>query len=101
MNNEQKILNLLGIARRAGRLLSGEEMVIEAIRKQKPTLVIVASDASQNTLKRIKDKSTYYHVPCIELATRLQLSQAIGQQRSVIALTDVGFAKKIKQLLEN
>ncbi len=32
-NKRQKILNLLGLAQRAGRLVSGEDLVVEAIQK--------------------------------------------------------------------
>lgn len=99
MNNEQKILNLLGLARRANQLISGEGMVIDAIRKGTPHLVIVAEDASENTKKKLSDKSHYYRIPIVFFADSLCLSQAIGQKRSVIAICDAGFANKIKQLL--
>lgn len=100
MNNEQKLLNLLGLAQRAGKVISGEGMVVEAIRSQKtPYLVLIASDAGANTKKKVQDKSHYYHVPCALFATSLQLSQALGKKRIVIAITDAGFAKKMKQLL--
>lgn len=36
MQNKQKLLNLLGLARRAGKLVTGEDMVLGAIRNGKP-----------------------------------------------------------------
>lgn len=98
MNND-KILGLLGLAQRAGKIESGEEMVVEAIRRHKAKLVIVASDASQNTREKILNKGQYYQVPvAIELSTD-ELSQAIGKMRKVIAVCEKGFANKIKELL--
>lgn len=100
MNNEQKLLNLLGLAQRAGKLISGEGMVVDAIRSTTPPyLVIVATDAGQNTKKKVTDKSHYYDVAVSEFATTLQLSQAIGKKRTVVAICDAGFSKKMKQLL--
>ncbi|MGZ7246578.1 ribosomal L7Ae/L30e/S12e/Gadd45 family protein, partial [Streptococcus pyogenes] len=45
-NKKQKVLNLLGLAQRAGRLISGEELVVDAIRKGQAKLVFLAEDAA-------------------------------------------------------
>ena len=52
--NRQKAMNLIGLAMRAGKLITGEELTIAEIRKQKAKLVFVATDASENTRKKIK-----------------------------------------------
>lgn len=98
MTNEEKILNLLGLAKRAGKLSTGEALVIDEIRKQKAKLVFIASDASENTRKKVSDKSSTYKVPYLNRFTHEQLSHAIGQNRKVIAVMDNGFAKRIKEL---
>ena len=46
-----KVLSLLGLAFRSGNLVSGEFAAREAVRKKTAALVIVASDASDNTKK--------------------------------------------------
>ena len=43
---------MLGLAMRAGKLITGEEMTINEIRKRKVNLVIVTIDASENTQKK-------------------------------------------------
>ncbi|MEW3594645.1 ribosomal L7Ae/L30e/S12e/Gadd45 family protein, partial [Enterococcus entomosocium] len=58
--NKTKALNMLGLAMRAGKLVTGEEMTLKEIRNEKTALVIIASDAGKNTQKKIKDKSSYY-----------------------------------------
>ena len=39
--NRQKVMNLMGLAMRAGKLITGEELTIAEIRKQKAKLVFV------------------------------------------------------------
>lgn len=52
MNNNQAILNLLGIARRAGELSSGEETVLKAIRNQDAKFVFIAQDTGESSSKK-------------------------------------------------
>lgn len=97
--NKQKILGLLGIAQRAGKIESGEGMVVEAIRHHKAKLVIVSCDASQNTKDKMINKGDYYHIPVKVVLQVDELSQSIGKARKVIAICDSGFARKIIELL--
>lgn len=52
--NRQKAMNLIGLAMRAGKMITGEELTIGDIRRQKAKIVFVASDASENTRKKSK-----------------------------------------------
>lgn len=100
-NNMQKIRSLLGIAMRAGKLVSGEDGTMIDLKKGKLNLVIVAEDASNNTKKLFKDKSSFRHVNCIELSTKSDLGISIGKDsRAVIGIKDIGFANKIIQLID-
>ena len=100
-NNMQKIHSLLGIAMRAGKLVSGEDRTMIDLEKGKLNLVIVAEDASNNTKKLFKDKSSFRHVNCIELSTKSDLGISIGKDsRAVIGIKDIGFANKIIQLID-
>lgn len=88
-----KRLNLLGIAQVAGRLVSGSETVLRAIQSEQATLVIVASDASAPTKKRLQAKCQSYEIPYLEAFDSQALSQALGKKRTVCALTDAGFTQ--------
>ncbi|MFL2106508.1 YlxQ-related RNA-binding protein [Desemzia sp. FAM 23991] len=99
MTNEQKALNLLGLATRAGKLVSGEDLTIKQVRSEKAKVVIIANDASENTRKKISDKCQYYEIPYTIQYSKAELSQAIGKERTIVCLTDAGFAKKIRELL--
>lgn len=94
----KKALNLLGLATRARRLVSGEELVLQSIQQQKVNLVICTTDCSENTIKKIKNKCEYYQIPFIRQFTRAEVSAAIGKQRSVIALADQGFTKSLLKM---
>ncbi|WP_368297602.1 YlxQ-related RNA-binding protein [Lacticaseibacillus rhamnosus] len=96
---KQAVLNLLGLARRASRLTTGDQLVLSAIRSGEAKLFFVASDASANTRKKFSDKSSYYQVPLVTMFSKMDLSQAIGSDRAMIAVTDAGFAKKMQELL--
>jgi ribosomal protein L7Ae-like RNA K-turn-binding protein len=101
MMNNQKVLNLLGLAQRAGKLKTGEEQVVSTIQNSQAKIVFVASDASENTKKKIQDKSSYYAVHLNTHFTTQELSHALGKPRKVVAVLDNGFAKKMIELLDN
>jgi ribosomal protein L7Ae-like RNA K-turn-binding protein len=94
MMTMNKVLSLLGLAQRAGKLACGEEQAIQAIQARKAHLVIVAKDASHNTYKRFGDKCRFYRVPIIREFDRKTLGSATGKgERVVISVTDKGFAE--------
>ncbi|HHT7804416.1 TPA: YlxQ-related RNA-binding protein [Streptococcus suis] len=99
-NKKQKILNLLGLAQRADRLISGEELVVDAIRKQQAKLVFLANDAAGNLSKKVTDKSHTYQVEVVTAFSTLELSAAVGKARKVLAVTDAGFTKKMRSIME-
>lgn len=79
---------------RAGKVVSGEELVLKEIRSGKACLVLLAADAQKNTEKKIADKCSFYNVPLLRCGNREQLGNAIGKEaRVVVAVTDKGFAR--------
>ena len=50
-DNNKKAASYIGLAKKSGRLVSGEYMVEKTIKEGKAELVIVAADASENTKK--------------------------------------------------
>ena len=97
--NKEKLANLLGLAQRAGRIISGEELTVKAIQEGKADLVFLAQDAAPNLIKKITDKSRYYQVEVSTVFSTLELSSAIGKARKVLAVTDAGFTKKMRSLM--
>lgn len=99
--NQEKWMTLLGLANRARKIISGEELVLREIKNKKAKLVILSNDASFNTSKKVRDKCTYYQVPFRFVQSRVQLGHAIGkEERVVVAILEEGFAKKLTSLLD-
>ena len=71
--NEDKIYSFLGLATRAGKIVSGDDSTLLELKRGNVKLVIVAEDASDNTKKLFKDKSSYRNVPYVyfSIATRI------------------------------
>ena len=63
---KNKLMSMLGFAKKAGKLSSGEGITLENIKRDKALVVILANDASQNTAKRITDKSNYINILVVE-----------------------------------
>lgn len=102
MMKTNKTLSQLGMAMRAGKLITGDEIVLKAVRQRKAFLVILAADASDNTKKKFRDKCNTYGIQLAEAFDRQQLGKAIGKpERVVLAVTDVQFGKMIANHLSN
>ncbi len=100
--NNQKILNLLGLAFRARKITLGEEFVLKELAKDQDNLVFLASDAGENIKNKIIKKTDYYSVILIDSFTTDELSKAIGKEnRKVILVSDKGFNKKFKEYLNS
>lgn len=100
MNKYNQLISLLGLANRARKIVSGEDLVIRDIRNGNAKLVILSEDASDNTIKKTTDKCKTFQVPYVIFGNRTILGNAIGKEsRVVIAITERGFAKKWLQLL--
>lgn len=96
MINQKKVLGTLGLAMKAGSVVSGEFMTEKSIRDGKARLVIVAEDASANTKKNFSDSCHYYCVPYVEFGNKDVLGNAVGKTfRASMAVTDKGFATSI------
>ena len=97
-----KGLSLLGLAFRSGNLVSGEFAAREAVRKKTAALIIVANDASNNTKKMFENSCAYYKVPVYQFGMKEELGHAMGKEmRASLAVLDSGFAKALREKLDN
>ncbi len=97
-----KLLNFLGLCRRAGKLVTGNDVVTEEVAGKKAKLVLVSSDISKNTEKKILIACHRNDVKALKLPRNTeQLSIAIGKFCAVAAVMDTGFAKKLTELIQN
>ena len=99
--NEDKIYSFLGLATRAGKVVSGDDSTLLDLKKGNIKLIIVAEDASENTKKLFKDKASYRNIPYVYFSNKLQLGYAIGKApRAALGIKDTNFANKILELME-
>lgn len=96
------IAPLLGLALRAGRLAVGEEPVGAASRSHKAYLLLLASDAADNTIRRAHHfTQAGTNTICLTLPmTKEELGSALGRAScAMAAVTDVGFAAALAERL--
>lgn len=101
MDHKEKVLQLLGLVMRAGKLVTGEDATIRSIQNGQAKIVLIAKNTGENTTKRVTDKCSFYQVPLIQDFTQEEISHALGKSRVVCAVTEAGFAKKINELIHS
>ncbi len=98
---QDRILSMLGLATRAGRVASGEFSTEKAVKSKKAFLVLVSSEASDNTKKMFCNMCSFYNVPIYIYASKEDLGHAIGKEfRASLAVLDAGFAKSLEEKLQ-
>lgn len=94
-----RILSLLGLCRRAGKLIIGAQPVIDSADAGKSELIIFASDFSKGSAKPVVECAKANGVEIITInRNKEQISLAVGRLCGTASIEDEGFAKKIKEL---
>ena len=97
---KDKVLSRLGLAARSRNVVSGGFATEAAVKGGTAALVIIAEDASGNTRKKYSNMCGFYEVPCAFHGTKAVLGHSMGkEERSVLAVTDEGFADSIRKHL--
>lgn len=101
MKNNNKVLSLLGLATKAGKVASGEFSTEKSVKTGKGFLVLVADDASQNTRKKFQNMCDFYEVPIYFIANKKELGRFCGKEfRASLAVQDENFAKAMLKELQ-
>jgi ribosomal protein L7Ae-like RNA K-turn-binding protein len=94
----ERLLNLLGLARRAGRLAVGATAVERMVAQGRHPVVIVARDAGRSQRERAR-RLTPVRLVLDEVVGREDLARALGRQElAIVALDDPGFVGGIERL---
>ena len=91
-----KALGYLSLAAKGGRLVTGADNCIDALKRRKAKLIILASDASPNAVKRAEGMVFGRPVPLHRSAySKLELAQSCGKHGpvAIAAVLDEGLAK--------
>ena len=96
MTQKDRVLSMLGMAAKAGKIESGEFSTEKAVKGGRGRLVIVAEDASEKKKKMFTNMCKYYKVPFVVFGTKEELGHWIGKAyRASICILDEGFAKAV------
>ncbi len=97
-----KLLSLLGIARRAGRLSLGFDPAADTMKKGRTNLLLLAADLSGNSRKSVLQEAERTNTKSIVLdRTMAELGAAVGKNVGIIAVNDRGFADSIEKMIHN
>ena len=94
----EKLCSMLGLARRANKLIIGRDGVISAVRAGKAKLVLLTADASprhRQELAAIGYAGTVREMPC----TMDDMAVHIGKKSCIFALEDENFVSAVQKLI--
>ncbi len=96
-----KIMGLLTMARRAGKLSFGMDMSKDACKRGISKGICTANDVSPKSLKEIKFVCMVENVPLYSLGMDMEAVGAeLGKKVGIISVNDSGFMKKAKAYME-
>ena len=97
---KNKILNLLGLATKAGNIVAGNNACENALKMKKIKMLVISEEASEKTKKNYKFYAEKYNIPIIFMGTIEELSQVIGQKnKAIIGVKDINIVKGIQKLI--
>lgn len=100
MINDKKMLGMLGIATKAGKITFGAEACKDSIMRNKTKLLIIACDASERTKTKFKYLANSKKIPIFEISDIEEISRAIGKKnKAIVGILDVNFSKAIIRII--
>jgi ribosomal protein L7Ae-like RNA K-turn-binding protein len=103
MSEEQRrrIAGYLGLAQKAGRIAAGDQMVKEALEKNRVHLLVLAADVAESVRGELTKLASERQVTILALANKEELGLIVGKsRRGALGVLDPGFAAAIKKVME-
>lgn len=95
-----EVLRLLGLARRAGAVVTGTGAVRDAVRSNAARFVLLAEDAAPGQTGKIEGLLRHRTLPRASWGTQEELGRAVGTAPlSAMAITEEGFAGQLRERL--
>lgn len=99
---QNKAAAMIGLAMKAGRIAGGEFAAERAMKTGEAELLILSEDASHNTVRKFEGMAAYRKIPVVRFLGKTELGRIVGKgERSVLAVTDEGFAQNIRKKIES
>ncbi len=95
-----RLLSMIGMSRRAGKLTAGFDTVVEAVRTGSIRSVFYASDVSAKTVKELNYVCAQENAQTIPLPVTMDEIRRITAKRlGIFAITDAGLQRKISEMI--
>ncbi|MCH5199091.1 MAG: ribosomal L7Ae/L30e/S12e/Gadd45 family protein [Oscillospiraceae bacterium] len=92
-----KLFSMLGLARRAGKLLNGRDAVMGSVKKKKAELVLLTADASPRHKQELE--ALNFNGKTIELPYNMDdIAFYLGKRSCIFALEDKNLSAAIDKL---
>ncbi|MBT8461776.1 MAG: ribosomal L7Ae/L30e/S12e/Gadd45 family protein [Gemmatimonadetes bacterium] len=93
---DRNVLQLVGLARRAGFAVVGTQAVRDSARRGELSVVVVAQDATENARRRLRGMLEDSELAVVTRGTRSDLGRAVGRSEVVVVgVRDKGLGQKI------
>lgn len=100
MNEKERLLSFLGIARRAQKLSMGADAAQEAMQKGKTKLLLLASDLSERSERSARAAAQAASTPVLPAGVTMdEIAFSVGKRTGILAVNDSGFAGKLRTML--
>ena len=100
---DNKILSMLGLARRAGKLSMGHDMAEQAVLKKRAKMIFFCCDVSPRLVKEFKKTMELHGIDIPLFQTEITIEQIhffVGYKAGVLTVDDENFSKRIISLLK-
>ncbi|OPY59082.1 MAG: putative ribosomal protein YlxQ [Pelotomaculum sp. PtaU1.Bin035] len=92
---------IIGMGQRAGKLMSGNFAVKDALARGRVKLLVIAKDTSGRTRRELSVLAGSKNIPTVSFGSKVELGRLIGKApRSAVAFTDELLARRILGALE-
>lgn len=101
--NKADFLRHVGLARKAGKVVLGSDNVYEKMHSGSICLVLVSSEASDNTKKKLKNRAEYTKTEIYVLGvSQEELGKSVGTElASCVGITDNNFKNLLKKSIDS
>lgn len=100
--SDKKILSMIGLAMKAGMVVTGNQGCMTAIKRKKAKLVIIASDTRENALRPMIRTCMQNDTAYLTYSSKDNLGHCTGKsERAFVCITNEDFANKISDMINN
>lgn len=98
---KNRVLGLIGLCTKAGKITFGTQACLEAIERRKVKLIIVAEDAADRTKQNFTYQCKNRNIPIKIFGNIEEISKAIGQNnKAVIGIKEKNLSNQIMKIID-